>query len=123
MSNPLQTPLGDTWPQMPAGWTTDDTEAFLTKVPLPTDFRWDRTEKHGSDKRILPDQSVLPDYRIKKGYGFWLRTTPYFPGLFEEIHDILLRWPDDEAMPSADQLAEVLRERRKAQGEQQGLSI
>jgi hypothetical protein len=123
MSDPLQTPLGDTWPQMPAGWTLDDTEAFLKRYALPTDFRWDRTVKRDGHKVIVPDQPVLPDYQLSKGYGFWLRTTPYFPGLFEEVHDILLRWPDDEAMPDPDQLAERLRTRKAARGKQAEIGL
>lgn len=122
MTKPLTAPLGDAWPDVPAGWSHDDTEAFLTRFALPTDFRWERTEKRDGQKFIEPDQPVLPNYTISKGYGFWLRTTPYFPGLFEEIHDVLLRAPDDQEL-TAEWVAEQLLERRRARGEQQGLSL
>lgn len=86
----------------PLPWTLDDTEGWLTKNPLPGDFRWpDRDRKTAT---------VLPTYTIKHGYGFWLRTTPYFPGLFEEIHAILAPWPENEPMPAPEALAtELLR--------------
>ncbi len=103
-------------------WTADDTEAFLTRFALPTEFRWDRTEKRDGVKVAIPDQAVLPDYRISKGYGFWLRTTPYFPGLFEEIHEILLRAPEDQEITS-EWLAATLLERRRLRPAQQGLPI
>ena len=109
--------------QLPSpAWTADDTEAFLTRFALPTDFRWDRTERRGTERVIVPDQPVLPEYRISKGYGFWLRTTPYFPGLFEEIHDVMLRAPEDQELTS-DWLATQLTERRRLRGAQQGLAL
>lgn len=124
MSDDLKTSLGDAWPTPPVpAWTPDDTERFLTQFALPTDFRWDRTEKRDGEKVIIPDQPVLPNYSISKGYGFWLRTTPYFPGLFEEIHGILARWPDDEELPSAEHLAAVLDELRRARGEQTSIPL
>lgn len=121
MNTPLQTPLGASWPATPP-WTHDDTEAFLTRFALPTDFRWDRTEKRNGQRIVVPDQPVLPNYTLSKGYGFWLRTTPYFPGLFEEIHDIILRAPDDQEITS-EWLAGQLLERRRARGQQQGLGL
>jgi hypothetical protein len=108
--------LGDAWPQMPTGWTNDDTEAFLSKNALPADFLWPHRERNADGSENL--QPVLPSYRLHKGYGFWLRTTPYFQGLFEEIHDVLLRWPDDQPLPEPEALAEILNQRRAARGTQ-----
>ena len=116
----LTQPLSEHWP---TGWTADDTERFLSQHPLPTEFRWERTQKRDGQRVIIPDQPVMPEYRIHKGYGFWLRTTPYFPGLFEEIHDILARWPGDEVLPSPERIGELLRERHAARGAQADLSL
>ena len=100
------------------GWTPDDTERWLKEFPLPVDFRWERVEKNSDgSRRVTPGAAVLPDYRISKGYGFWLRTTPYFPGLFEEIHDILQRVPEDQPI-SPEWLAAQLHERKRMRGQQ-----
>ena len=109
-------------PQLTTGWSPNDTEAWLSRFALPIDFRWDRSEKRDGQRLVLPDQPVLPEYRITKGYGFWLRTTPYFPGLFEEIHDILMRATDDQAI-TPEWVASQLVERRRLRGEQQNLGI
>lgn len=98
-------------------WTADDTERWLSLSPLPADFTWPHRDANADGTERL--QLVLPTYRLHKGYGFWLRTTPYFPGLFEEIHAILLRGGDE--LPTSDQLAEELRTRRAALGVQQKL--
>lgn len=97
-------------------WTPDDSEKWLTETghALPDDFTWPHRDPKPDGSANL--QPVLPSYRLAKGYGFWLRTTPYFPGLFEEIHQILLMsdpLPDDGAA-----LAEVLRARLLQRGEQ-----
>jgi hypothetical protein len=57
-------------------WDKDKTEEWLTLNPLPPDFEWQ-------------GKQVLPSYKIHKGYGFWLRTTPYHRGLFERCNDLL----------------------------------
>lgn len=103
----------------PAPWTPDDTERWLSLNPLPQDFLWPhRDARPGlTDEENL--QPVLPTYRLHKGYGFWLRTTPYFPGLFEEIHAVLLGVGDE--LPTPEKLAETLHERRRAAGKQQKL--
>jgi hypothetical protein len=75
----------------PSGmWSPDQTEQWLTGYPLPVDFRW---PDNNGESRV-----VLPSNRIHKGYGFWLRTTPYFPGLFELIHRILALAPSDQLL-------------------------
>lgn len=113
----LTRPLGDNWPEAPKGWTADDTEAFLKEQALPTDFTWPHRDRNpDGSERLMP---VLPSYRLHKGYGFWLRTTPYFPGLFEEVHAVLVRWPEDQPLPDAQMLAALLTERRKAGGRQE----
>lgn len=57
-------------------WDQEATEEWLTKNPLPPDFEWE-------------GRQVIPSYKIHKGYGFWLRTTPYHRGLFARCHDLL----------------------------------
>lgn len=121
MSEQLRTPLAAAWPVVPAGWTADDTEGFLTRQALPADFLWPHRDKNPDGSDLLAP--VMPSYRLHKGYGFWLRTTPYFPGLFEEVHAVLVHWPDDLPLPDAQQMAETLTVRRKAAGEQQALHL
>jgi len=71
-------------------WRDIQTEGFLTENPLPADFQW--PDRYGKSR------AVLPTYRISGGYGKWLHETPYFPGLFELIHNLLARAPDDAGM-------------------------
>lgn len=97
----------------PEPWTPDNTEAYLSQVPLPADFKWMRREHMEEGRERLA--VVLPTYSISKGYGFWLRTTPYYPGLFELIHGILRVWPDNLELPSGEQLAERLNLLRSTQ--------
>lgn len=97
-------------------WTSDDTEKWLRLNPLPSDFLWPHRDKNADgSERLAP---VLPSYQLHKGYGFWLRTTPYFPGLFEAVHAILVRIPPDASMPSPEELAHVLRVNAAAKGKQ-----
>lgn len=118
MSDDLKTALGDAWPQPPAAlWTADDTERYLREYPLPADFRWPHRDRADDGSEVLAP--VLPSYRLHKGYGFWLRTTPYFPGLFEEIHQVLLSIGDE--LPTPERLAEILHQRRAARGQQTNL--
>lgn len=104
----------------PIEWTQDDTEQWLSANALPDDFVWPhRNAKPDGTESLQP---VLPSYRLTKGYGFWLRTTPYFPGLFEEIHELLVgmgaKLPEDGA-----DLGRMLTERRLARGTQTNLSL
>jgi len=103
-------------------WTPDDTEKWLSEEgnALPGDFRWPhRDELPGGQENL---QAVLPTYRLHKGYGFWLRTTPYFPGLFEEIHAVLVGLGD--RLPEGGiELAQILTDRRRARGQQTSLPI
>lgn len=97
-------------------WTHDHTEAWLKLNALPPDFAWPHRDKNpDGSERLAP---VVPSYQLHKGYGFWLRTTPYFPGLFEAIHAILVRVPEDGAMPTPEELAHVLRVNAAAKAEQ-----
>ncbi len=87
--------------QLMAPWSSDDTEKFLNDTLLPVDFLW--THDDGTQKPVQPRGG------IKNGYGFWLRYTPYFPGLFEEVHDVLLTWKGSAEMPrNRDELASEL---------------
>jgi hypothetical protein len=87
------------------------TEGWLNDYPLPCEFVW--LDRYGKARR------VLPTYRIKGGYGKWLRETPYFPGLFEEIHHIIALTPSDTVM-TPEWLATQL-DARRPRGEQQNL--
>lgn len=71
-------------------WTEIQTEGWLTEYPLPADFTW--TDRYGTER------PVLPKYRISGGYGKWLHETPYFPGLFEHIHEIIARAPAEQEL-------------------------
>lgn len=93
----------DELPLDAAAWTQASTRAFLTAYPLPTDFRW--RDRDGVTR------AVLPTYALKGGYGKWLQETPYFPGLFEECHDLLLRAPADVAISGEWLAAELLKRR------------
>lgn len=89
---------------MPAQpWTKDDTADYLAANPLPVDFRW----KH----RDGTLQVVHPSYRTSGGYGKWLRETPYFPGLFEEIHDVIVE--AGARLPDIDEIARLLTAERE----------
>lgn len=96
----------------PSGiWSQEDTEAWLKAYPLPVDFTW--PDNHSKER------AVLPSNRLHKGYGFWLRTTPYFPGLFEEIHLIIALTPSDFLMTPAWLAGEL--NKRRAVGKQENL--
>jgi len=105
----------DTLFPLPAAWTPENTQDFLSRAPLPASFRW--THRDGGKS------AVVPSYRLTGGYGKWLRETPYFPGLFEEIHGILARLGDAEPLPYPEELAKKLVGLRRARGEQQRLPI
>lgn len=79
-------------------WTREDTRDFLTMYPLPSDFVWPHRD---GGKR-----PVQPIYRVSGGYGKWLWETPYFPGFFELIHEVLVKAGDD--LPTTEQLVEKL---------------
>jgi hypothetical protein len=98
-------------PWAPVAWTAEDTMAYLTANPLPSDFVW--PHRDGGLRPVVPSHSVL-----KGGYGKWLRETPYFQGLFELIHDLLLR---ADPLPDAEGLARALNEVRRLRGEQKEL--
>jgi hypothetical protein len=90
-----------------SSWEYEDTEAWLNDFPLPRDFVWN-------------GQRVMPLYRLRKGFGFWLRTSGSyhvaFRGLFALCHEILEGIPPGRPMPSPDELAGLLREHAARQG-------
>lgn len=90
-------------PNHPA-WSLDDTQHYLTANPLPSDFRWPHRDLPAADP-----QPVHPKNRVHYGYGKWLRDTPYFPGLFERIHGIIVA--AGETLPDPDQIAAELTRR------------
>ena len=69
-------------------WTRDKTMNYLNAYPLPETFRW--PHRDGGERPVKPVHAMVD------GYGKWLRETPYFPGLFELIHDLI------ESLPGAD---------------------
>lgn len=77
----------------PLTWTHADTIGYLSANPLPVDFLW--RYKDGENAPVRPSYNVA-------NYGKWLHDTPYFPGLFELIHDLLFsagsRLPDTETL-------------------------
>lgn len=77
-------------------WLPEDTENWMTDYPLPATFIWN-------------GERAYPRYRLKKGYGQWLRTSgQYYPalrGLFRLCHEILASC---EIMPTRDQLAALV---------------
>lgn len=94
-------------------WTDDDVMRWLNDYPLPADFTWTRVDrtKDTKEKIETPDTLVLPAHR-GVAYGKWLRETPYFPGLFEMVRDIIQGLPEGAALPSPEQLAEQLKARQ-----------
>lgn len=88
---------------MPAPWSSEDTVRYLNRMPLPPDFTW----------RGLV---VQPRYQIKKGYGFWLRTTPYHPGLFEHVNRYVARC---EELPEPEAIAAAMNEIEEAEAARQ----
>ena len=91
-------------------WTTDATMRLLNRYPLPADFRW----PHRDDAPDT-DRAVRPVHGFVQGYGKWLRETPYYPGLFELIHDLLTEAPEEfDPRTIAPDLA-AWRERLKAE--------
>lgn len=92
-------------PASTPGWTLDDTQAYLTANPLPPDFCW-RHRDYPADQ----PRPVHPSHQtLKGGYGKWLRETPYFPGLFERVHGLILEAGYD--LPDPATLAARLRAR------------
>lgn len=93
-------------------WTYADTAAYLKANPLPADFLWRKNEptKH-LPLAQQPLAGVRPTYAVAD-YGKWLRETPYFPGLFELIHDLLFSHPGlPDVATLAAQLTQIRRER------------
>jgi hypothetical protein len=95
---------------MPADWTDDDVMRWLDDFPLPADFTWTRTDrvKDSKEKILTPNTAVRPAH-LGVAYGKWLRETPYFPGLFEQIRDIIREIPPGATLPTPEELATRLR--------------
>jgi hypothetical protein len=92
-------------------WTQEHTQEYLKANPLPVDFEWQHRD--GGEKPVVPSHSYL-----KGGYGKWLRETPYFPGLFELVHDVLVR---AELLGDAEWLAGELTAIKAMRGRQESL--
>jgi hypothetical protein len=87
-------------------WTHADTIEYLRLNPLPPDFLW----RHRDGKLA----EVKPSYSVQN-FGKWLKETPYFPGLFELIHSILLPSPRLPAIATL--TAELLKIRKEREGQ------
>ena len=70
-----------------SSWSRDATMRYLNAVPLPAEFAW--PHRDGGDYKVRPVHAAVI------GYGKWLRETPYFPGLFELVHDLLAAAPQE----------------------------
>ena len=109
---------------MPADWTDDDVMRWLDDFPLPADFTATRVDrvKDSDEKIFTPNTPVRPAHHGIK-FGKWLRETPYFPGMFEQIRDIIRAIPTADQggiLPTPEQLAEMLKS-GQAPGRQQNL--
>jgi hypothetical protein len=86
---------------VPSPWSQNDTEEFLNIEPLPAGFKWRLTKSTSrGDRGALVD--VQPAHR-DLSYGKWLRETPYFQGLFELVHQVVI--DAGAELPSADEIA------------------
>lgn len=97
---------------MPQDWTDDDVMRYLDDWPLPADFTWTRVDiaKDTKEKILTPDTAVRPKHH-GVAYGKWLRETPYFPGLFERVRDVIRAIPIGVGakMPTPEELADLVR--------------
>jgi hypothetical protein len=94
--------------RQPPVWTKDHTQAWLTGNPLPAGLRW-----LDHNDNLLPVEPRFPILTTSFSYGKWLRDNPYFPGLFEAVHDILSSAFRDATLPTMDQLLRELELARK----------
>lgn len=69
-------------------WTREDTKALLNDLrKLPDDFKWPHVD--GGERAVRPVHGAVI------GFGKWLKETPNFPGLYELIHELIVRAPND----------------------------
>ncbi len=86
---------------VPAPWSADDTEELLNIEPLPAGFKWRLTKTSSRAMRgELVD--VQPAHR-DLAFGKWLRETPYFQGLFELAHQVVVE--AGAKLPSGEEIA------------------
>ena len=104
-------------PGLPPPWSHVATRRWLAANSLPADFQ--REDRYGKKRPVQPSHA--------QDYGKWLAETPYFPGLFEEIHEILsleTRLDPEDKSPAWDVstgavwLVEKLAERERMRGVQ-----
>lgn len=88
--------------QAPSQWTKADTMDYLSANPLPKDFVW----RH-RDGSLAP---VHPKYAVQN-YGKWLHDTPYFQGLFEDVHSLVMS--AGSLLPAIETIASQLNAIRK----------
>lgn len=94
-------------PQISA-WTKADTIEYLATNPLPIGFRW--RHRDGQLAEVRPKYSV-------ESYGKWLHDTPYFQGLFELVHELIVA--AGAKLPDIDTIAQQLEQiRREREGQQ-----
>jgi hypothetical protein len=91
-------------------WDAANTRRFLDKNPLPLDFTW--VDQDGDERPVRPRHTSVTSY------GKWLQETPYFPGLFEIVHRVLVNAP---LLGGAEWLVEELNQRRPPKQEKLSL--
>lgn len=96
--------------EVPKGWTPDRTERYLNAFPLPEGFTWLDRNGHWKPVRPAHAERIL---EVQRTYGKWLAETPYFPGLFELIHRLMVLHPG-ETVPTSREMAEKLEPERVA---------
>jgi hypothetical protein len=87
-------------------WEHAQTRRYLDANPLPVDFTW--PDNQGDERPVRPRHTSV------SSYGKWLQETPYFPGLFEMIHRVLVNAPE---LGGSDWIAGELNQRRPAKQE------
>ncbi len=79
-------------------WASTETEAWLSKHPLPDSFRWP------VNGQLV---TVRPVHSLRGSFGRWVRETPYFPGLFDACHTVLAAGRGQEIREGADLAARL----------------
>lgn len=95
-------------------WSRDDSMRYLNQVPLPAWFRW----HHRDDADPKSTRVARPVHSAVTGYGKWLRETPYFPGLFELVHEVLVK---AEELGDSEWLGHEVKKFHEAEQKQQEL--
>lgn len=104
-ARPYSAANGENVDEQSSSWTVTDTEIHLSADPLPSDFTW---RDYTGEMR-----AVCPVHALTCGFGAWLRATPYFPGLFDAIHQLLIRASDEVQISSGWIVSELRKSHRE----------